>query len=438
MSVFEIRVMILFSASLLSLFYYILESIFLTGVGSVSPVLIMLFVFFAFACFLHGAFKGIYIRYHFFVFFAFFSWLMLKVATDVGDFIYLRELAIGTTGGVFLYLALGLLVAVVFDVAGQNVSKEVQRKVYFLVNVVVFLSVVNLLYLFIPRVRDDLFYLSDVAGDYQRSGNFLSILCLVNSYCFLRFYSHVVPECRKGALGRYSLVVVNFSTVLVLLIVSQLIGSNSATAVVMIVLFCTFFTLYLRHINVVPAYTIFSVSNLGYFAIFSILALVVLVACLAIVSLVFPDLGHKVNLLGFGGGSISSIDSRLGILADNFMIQMGYAPLAGDMLVALKTTGQPGRYLHSFIPYIFSHLGVIGVGLILAMLFACFISLYNESVSGRYGRSFLANFSFYTMLSLFVFANMSVSVSWPVFWFALGMLVPPIVLRDCVSHESSE
>ena len=100
----------------------------------------------------------------------------------------------------------------------------------FTANIVFALLTAAFFYLwleFVPRIRADIFYLDDINGEYQRAGNFLSIMFMVYSFCFFTLFNDgsLLWRSLKNISLLFLYALVTFSVVLL----GQLIGSNSAT-----------------------------------------------------------------------------------------------------------------------------------------------------------------------------------------------------------------
>ena len=80
---------------------------------------------------------------------------------------------------------------------------------------------------FLPRIRADIFYLDNIKGEYQRSGNFLSIMYILYSFCFITLFTNRSLLWRSLQQLPMLLLYAIVSCSVVLL--CQLIGSNSAT-----------------------------------------------------------------------------------------------------------------------------------------------------------------------------------------------------------------
>lgn len=409
-----------------SLLAYLFLNISLVGQGGGYELVIIASII-SFALILaFNAKSKFYIPFWFVMFGLFFLWYLLKIAVEVSEPLsYIKEVSVGTTGGILLFIVLGTITRVSVDsINAHNFFKNgklISNKegVFFLL--LSFLSLLVLFLYFISRVRSDYFVIRDINGLYQRAGDFSSIAFIIISYITFSFMV-------TGKGGRFGLLkCFYFLSFLVLVLVTQLISSNSGTAVVMSVGLITFILIgaYSRK-NITQKKLGFSLlfSLTGRFFV-SIIPIGVVVALIVMgLSLLGVDV-LKMNVFGFGSGELSSLSSRVNILKEQALLQLSYAPVFGDMNVAERTSGEDGKYLHSFFLYIFSHLGVVGLCLILLLLFMLFFQLFQSGTREtieQYRSCYI--YGFFVLLFLVLFANIAVSVSWIVLWFSIGFFVP--------------
>lgn len=434
---------------LLLLFFYFTLNI--TNVGEMGTALPLLdgFVALAGAVFFLQLMKNqISLRQHFVVFLLFVLWVVLRVIVDLGDMEHLKQLTLATTGGILLFFLLGTFARNALDTLININLKLTSSKLilltFLLVSTLIFLS-------FKGRLldRDDIFYITDVEGGYQRPGNFLIILFVMTSFAFISITSH--PRTRKIIslfvwLGIYSI------SLALALISSQMIGSNAATAnllalyLMTCVLALLSFNKSIRHVFYNKKLRLplskRTCKKLIKYAITTLVA-VIFLSIIAIQATGF-DLS-KTRAFGFGTGSNSSVTSRFDILLETGATQMGYAPFLGNVNVAELTTGNAGRTLHNFIPNLLAELGLVGLLIVLTLLFLVGRHLVRNikkaSKEGKdLGQAIISLWLLFVLLFLFLYANLSVGKSWPVMWFYLGFAVSVLVtkVRRFVDKDVSE
>jgi hypothetical protein len=425
------------SATLLVYLKYNIVSI---GSGGVALPVLAVFVGASVVLFLALWMKDrLYVRPHLFLFLGLVTWIAFRVVYDLGDLDRLKALTIATTGGMLLFYLMGAALRIGYQQLVQD--ERVRWPITLALSLVVFLLVWILLE-FSGRLHSRYFLLTGIDGGYQRPGNSLSIVFLVFSFLFI-----------LGALKTQSLssrlksevlwVTIYVAVAITMLGTAQLMGSNSATAVIAGV---TVITLALAVFA--PRRTAFLSYVRGRLALplskrllrsMALSALVGLVAVVLGIAALIAATGfelERLRVLGFGTGRVSSLASRLDIMMEHGAAQLSYAPLFGNMNVAYLTTGNAGSTLHSFFPYVMANLGLVGLALVVLLFLTVFIQLYRESKARPSGGAYayrwnmIAVYSFLILLYLLVFANLATGVSWVVLWFALGFISQPVTFRS--------
>lgn len=423
-------------AALLS--YLIANVVNVGEMGTALPVLVAYIGLSVFILALLWTQKRIYIRPHFFIFLLLITWIAFRIVVDLSDIEYLKQITVATTGGMLLFYMMGCFLGMTYHDVVMRKNKAQ------LANVVLVLFVCFLIWMinsFLQRLHPRLFYLMDVDGAYQRSGNFLSISFISVSFFYFLFSSKRAG-LKSNFLSGFFWSVIYTSSALMALIGSQLFGSNSATGVILGVYLITFSMallvpkkiLWKNYINrklALPwskllAKRLVSMALVGSLIFSGLLVFIITVTGFDI---------YSIRLLGFGSDSNSLLMSRIEILINHGLNQLGYAPFFGNINVAYLTTGDPGRYLHSFFPYVMSNLGLVGLGIVLALFVSIFMQLYRESNNQGDGEvlcyqyNMVAIYSIFLVTFLILFANLTTSVSWVVLWFSIGFASKPFGFR---------
>lgn len=417
---------------ILLLFYFIQNVISVGGFGTASSflaVFLCLSFTFVFAVNLRNY---LYIKPHFMLFVIFILWVSLKVVIDTGDTYVLRQVTIATTGGILFFYMLGTFLGITYY--GALVPKGrlifVKLSMFFFI-----LMILWMLYNFGQRLRDDIFYLTDIDGAYQRSGNFLSMSFMINSFLFLLVVLKHRIINRRSTFWYF---LYGLSAVLSI-VGAQLFGSNNATVVIVGLLSITvitaltvtsskFYRRYLAGAISLPLSKTFT-SRLFTYTALIIFTFAIFIGC--IVFLTDFDFS-RIRLFGFGSSSSSSLLSRVEILLQSGIEQLSYAPLYGNMNVAYIITGDSGRFIHSFFLFVIANLGLIGFFIVLLVFSSVFVQLYKSSklltddgfLSFEIGA--LSVYSLFVFTFLLLFANITTDVSWSVLWFTLGLISKPI------------
>lgn len=378
--------------------------------------------------------KKVGIHVHFFLFSLLIAWISIRVLIDIGDMEYLKQITVATTGGILLFYLIGGFIGIGFDgILGKAKRSGIIKPILILF----FFLLVQTLYEFSFRIRDDIWYLKDVNGNYQRSGNFLSISFILISFLYFSL------ELKKTEILHRKIDVVfwlAFYSLLALMAVvcAQLFGSNSSTMVVSGVYIITVVAcLVATNKSILRSYLLGTLS-LPWSAKFIKISLKIVflfvifmaffVSCFLFISDFNFDL---IRLTGFGSGSNASLMSRLSILLNSGLDQLNYSPIWGNINVAYIVTGNAGRNLHSFFPYVLANLGVVGLLLVLTLFLSVFYQLYLATKRSHvlslitYQKSLIAIYSSLIFAFLIIFANISVDVSWIVLWFTLGFISKP-------------
>ncbi|UYB69606.1 hypothetical protein NBH81_14720 [Aeromonas veronii] len=409
----------------------------IVNVGEMGTALPLLIAYFGVSGLLFSILwlqQKLYFRIHLFIFLLLIAWLAIRIVIDLADVELLKQLTVATTGGMLLFFFLGTFWGLSYQTFLVHAGKIVIEKSSI---IIFFISLAWMLYNFSQRMHPSLFYITGVNGWYQRPGNFLSMSFIAVSYSYLLLVLKRIGQPCKSISIFFWLMLYTVSTFMALL-GSQLFGSNSATGVILGVYLITFvmslvlprksmWINYLRQKLTLP----WSKQLVKSLALTSTIGLVIFIT---FVSFIIKMTGFDItslNLLGFGSGSNSSLLSRVEIILETGIDQISYALFLGNINVAYLTTGNAGRTLHSFFPYVSANLGLIGLIIVLALLGNVAMQLYRESKQGRnaglcgYQTNMIALYSIFIFLYILFFANISTDVSWVVLWFTLGFVSRP-------------
>lgn len=424
---------------LLAILIYLNANI--VNVGGMGTALPLLAAYIGLSCLLIAMIwlqKTLYIRFHLLLFLLFIVWIAIRVVVDLGDVEYLKQITVATTGGMLLFYLLGAFLGVSYHSVFKQSSSLLVEK-YFLI--VFTLLIVWMLYNFSQRLHPRLFYLQDVDGSYQRPGNFLSISFITISFIYLHLVLKRIGQA-SGAIPTYFWLGLYSATTLMALVGSQLFGSNNATGVMLGVYLITLvmtLTVTKKHIwlNYLKQKISLPLSRrlVKQLVLMAILGLVLFVTLLVFVISVTEFDITSMRLLGFGSGSNNSLLTRIEILAETGANQLNYAPFFGNINVAYLTTGNAGRTIHSFFPFVMANLGVVGLIVVLALFFNVIMQLYRESNKAiekslsSYQSNMIGLYSLFILLYVLFFANLATGVSWVVLWFTLGFISKPFGFR---------
>lgn len=431
-SIHPINLLAVLQTVLLWIYFY--ENI--LAVGELGTALIFLAAFF-FCSFLYFCFqvakRGLVFEKHFLVFFLFVFWVSFRVIVDL-DLERLKQMTIATTGGFCLFYAIGFF-------SGEFIRRGFLRKggEFFGVMLISTFSIFSyLLYSsFDGRRRVDLMLLDGIEGGYQRPGNFLSMGFLIFSCVFILHLSNI--GMRRKNIILFFWVFVYLATTGFLLLCAQLMGSNSATVVVLgiclisvsMVFFFVGGRFYSEYI-VAGGRLPFSKVLRG--MVGRIIAALIFLFFSLVWAIDYFEIDlNLMRFLNFGEGVNTSVNSRWEIILDFGIEQIAYAPVFGNANVAYLVTKNSGLTLHNFLPNLWAELGLVGIFIFSAMLFFVFSRVKKNLSSGIfYGMSgdfksfVLFVYGLSVMFFSFVFANISAGYSWPFIWFVFGFFISPI------------
>ncbi len=378
--------------------------------------------------------RQVIMRMHFLVFLIFFIWLIFKLVVDLQDVEYLKQVSIGTANGVFLYFMIGALLRLSFEVlVGYSSSLFLLRALMalFLLGCFVFYKAYTSLLVF-----DNVFYVYIDGGNYQRIGGFMIILFAFFSYCFLNLH------LRAGS--RLSSVYMSFIAYslgfVFLMLSSQIIGSNAATVNLFGCYLLTVVFVFLRRKIIDHSVGCFGFfrSRVVFFELIKSSLTVSVLGFLMLSGVIYLsgfDVGNT-RLFGFGTWGNDSVESRYNLLVELFISQLSYAPFFGDMNVAYITTGEKGKYIHSFIMHLISTLGFFGF-----IIFCCyFLAVWIKSVplySGGYSEKVSGSWLLIMLLLFSIFASLATSMYWIVLYFYLGFFSEPFCFKNFIFQKKS-
>lgn len=403
-------------------------SINIENVGSNGEALLLLVAFFLIAFFKNWSgliHSEIVFSKILFVFFVFAGWLIFRVLINLHDIEYLKQITIATTSGIILFFLFGVFLRQNID----NILFENHIK-YFKIFILFSLFGLFVIYLrFVDRLleRTDIFYIANANEGYQRAGNFMIIIFILLSLFFLCLSLKL--EVRKKTIffvwfGFY------FTAMVFLLISSQMIGSNAATANVLAIYLITItisllvFDKKLRELFYRKKLGNFKIHLMIFKKTLLIVFFGLLFSCLLIWIINFDF--NRLRVFGFGSDEASSFSTRMEILIKTGIDQIGFDPIFGNANVAYLTTGDSGRALHSFSLNILAEFGIFGLLGFYLILFYFLKKLIKSIKYVEYNEQgllqiFCSYWFIFVFCFLFLYANFAVGKEWAVIWFFLGL-----------------
>ena len=380
-----------------------------------------------------------------FIFLLFFLiYFCIKIFFDLEDLESINRFTIATNAGIILFYILGLTSRFAINSIFNLNYKTKYKKLFnvFLLTLFFLFSflIVDVLLSYLPGLRIDKFYLQNFKGFYQRAGDFIAISSIYMTVIYNLFII-IRKHKEEGFFFTNFFKIIFYFTMILNLGISQMIGSNKATVLligflilsIMIDLFNSF------KFNRIPISKILIINlkskTLYKFSSFFLLSLLPLIFFLFLVLYFFNIDINQLRITGWGSLEISSIIGRLNLF-NNFWIHSDYAPIFGNMNVHTLTTGE-GSYVHSFILSLITHTGLFGFFIFVFYLFFAtkeLLSIKITELDNKYLKKLYFDNNekiFYTFLFLIIFIIGSIGTffTWAPLWFTFGLIFPPIELK---------
>ncbi|WP_166421190.1 hypothetical protein [Pseudoalteromonas sp. Z1A8] len=423
-----------------SLLYYFSVNIKNIGEGAILNQVLIGYFLCSSLIFIYILIKSrLFFNFNSFCLFVFLIWLTFKIVFDRQDLVYLKEHLLGTGGGIFFFLALGFSLSFSFAELLRRASSKPKFVVSFLLFlfILIIAAYVDIFSALISRKIEDRFIISGLNNMYQRPGDFSTVLFIIftsitfiiNLICFYIFNFRAVR------------LVVNYIYLFMALMVAfiaQIMGSNNSFVMVAGISFIFYLvkgflcTQQLKESftkdNNIPFHFLIIrkfFKSLAKFTFFSVI----------FVSLVIALSGFDYTKSRFfSSNNKSSIESRVEIVRNNFLIQLSDSPLIGNYNVDVETTGE-GTYTHSVLLFALTHTGIIGFILIFTLLFGVLKGLIKKDTKLYINQVFILErplciFYFFILLYVILIANLATALLWSVLWFSIGFLTFTIRFKN--------
>jgi hypothetical protein len=339
----------------------------------------------------------------------------------------IKEVTIGTSGGVIFSIVVGCSSSISIGALSKCFSKDVRyvtltKYAIFLIILITLLLILKVFFSTISNIRSDIFLIEEQMGLYQRPGKIMLMLYILVCTLFAFMQQYI----RNHTFWNLSVLGLLVTIAATLITYSQLIGSNSGSvtvACIMLVVLCFWFIIGTKNFwqleKPLQLQQMFSSWVTRTLALYLGLFLTVIFMSIPF----FEDFDFsQFRIFGFGSGSNSSIDSRLSLLKNNFVVQLSYSPILGNTKVDDLTTGS-GTYTHSLISLL-THLGLIGTGLFLIMVFFIYRDIYTcqNVCDNYYHTNKYAFFRLCILTIIMLFALLTTFYTWMPLWFVIGLL----------------
>lgn len=443
------RIFYIYLVSSLLILYFIMN-INVLSKSSSGLLVLALFILLSTSVIVYDALKKtVFIKKSLLFLFLFMIYFLFKLILETEDMGLIKTLFISTTGGTIFFYILGLLLSLHLYYIKTNYLKLQNsltgyNSLTFLFLFVVFIMLINSFFILYANIRTDIFLIDNIDGMYQRTGSFLTMLCLITSIFYI--YSMVLNRKDKtftNSLLSIGTLLLYFSILVISTVLSQLIGSNNAFICILGLLFAVitfkiFFLMNYKQIQLSNEYIYFNSIIYGkvvlkiLFSIFT--ALFILLIMLGVFVYVMDIDLSVLRIFGFGKEDVGSADSRI-MAWKNFPTQFNYSPIFGHFKVGEFTSDiAPSthfQHVHSFVGTILTHLGLVGFLLFSLFVFSSFkeINVAPENKDLFFINSMLKIYIFLVFIGFFTVATYATFFSWIPLWFLLGLFFPSIVIK---------
>lgn len=347
------------------------------------------------------------------------------------DFASLKQATVGTTGGIIFALMCGifcsLIIAKIYQLCLQDeFARGVSYVAYVLLLVSIIIYAVDIFIMYLQDIRGDVFLIQEQKGYYQRSAVFILMVYMILTALGAM---HISLPKRLNRFMLLTLTSLLFILAMILVMLSQLLGSNSGMVTVfgfllLFLIFISMIRLFGHKLNIMKSISltnlILSSIGLRYFFFLPTILFLLLLTMLFFLNYLGIQ-QESLRIFGFGS-TVSSIENRL-VLFSNFTTHFNYNPLFGNMIVETLTTGE-GTYVHSLFSLL-SHVGIFGTTLFILFLYKLYYllkasSLFDNKMCLYTNRDYIL----YRMLALtivVVFCTFSAFFTWMPLWFAFGL-----------------
>lgn len=370
--------------------------------------------------------------------FIFLIYFLLNFIWDAPTTSQIKEITIGTSGGVIFAILSGLMSAM--SMAAWNKSIKI-NPFYLTLTKYALLAILFVSLLIVVKgfmtafsnVRADIFLIADQKGIYQRPGQLMLMLFILLSSLFSLSQVYL----RKRVVWSLTMLSLLTLKAIILMAFAQLIASNSGfvtVAVIMLAVWVHWLLIGVQSFRALNGPV--KLNQLFFSWIFKKLLSygLFLITFISIgLAIVLAKLNIDISsfrIFGFGSGSLNSVDSRLRLLQDNFLTQWAYSPIFGHTQVDALTTGK-GSYPHSLIS-ILTHLGLVGAILFIIMITFIYRDIYSKSKvrANHYHDKSFALFRLFIMTAVLLFALMTTFYNWMPLWFTVGLLGVSYALKE--------
>lgn len=353
---------------------------------------------------------------------------------------------LGSESGIFYYYGFGIVFSLVasrffqWSRAEDHGSKVLLTSIF--ISVMGTIMLLNVVQSALGRSRDDIYLVSYGDELYQWPADILSIwLIVVSVVCGSALIAY--KKLEKLGLVLYLFNGALFTAQCVLAIYYlQIIGSNKGMLVVLsclIIIMSLMITVIFPGLGAIKMQIKAKKQNsviignvMGVlFPAFCMIVLGLYVLLMLLIYLDFPF--DKFRISGYGSYEISSIDSRIDLINNNFTSQFSVSPILGNPKAEILAGYSSGEYVHSLFFYLLTHAGVVGTIIFVSAVFFRVsefrTSKFSESspvVELKNSNYLINSLLICLFISIVLISCIATSLLWAPLWFSIGFLSPSV------------
>jgi hypothetical protein len=385
--------------------------------------------------------RAVYLNLSMILFICFLIYFAYRCAVDLSGQDW-SKLFIGSDAGILYYLILGIFTAapISYIIEKEYETNRSNKLFKYLIGIFIIFCIKNSLELTKiawENSRSDIFLVEANDEMYQWPGDLLSMRVLILTM-YTGYLISLINRDRNlifRKTGVLLLLIIQAIHYGALIFYAQVIGSNKS---VLIIVGCwlILFSVMVASPVVLNQAKYFLRSKFGIFSLMRLTILhtagltTVIVGLLYLVATIFNFPFDKFRVFGFGQGDISSINSRIDLFEEVFILQFSISPFFGNAAADYNTLGE-GYYVHSIVAYALTHTGIIGFILLTGAFIMAIaeqnFKLYQKKPNTKeysHDYSWLMKYIvFYLFLLILLIGIISSSLIWGLLWFGVGLFL---------------
>jgi hypothetical protein len=379
-------------------------------------------------------------------------YFLFSVIFDTGEIELVILYSVSPTGGLLFFYLIGIASSACMSaIIERKINSTSQQGIDISILAFMIASLTIALLLFKDNsvgLSEGVFAMIKGRDDYQKIGDYLSVFfILISSIFFYGWNIHVFGLNKKSRFIYITTIIVYFCISFLLMLITQMFGSNSGPMVIFAVSIYTILMLKVQtdlgmKNSGIGSKSFLILDEKRLFVNYALKSLPLIGALLLIMYFIAVhvfDLDISTfRIFNYGQSDdlvTNSIVARIDVL-DYYAQQFSYNPIFGNMIVDKLTTGD-GTYAHSLLLSLQSHLGIVGVGFF--VLYLAYLVDENKIARLNEGtRLEIADNLYKKGLAtlIIVLAIASAFFTWMPLWFVLGFCYGSDSLRSAVASSN--